>query len=69
MNETSIESISILERLLRSLRSIDSIFIYVGLILNGFSMVVSFVYGHIIAGIILLVCELLFAGIYATKLI
>ena len=69
MNKTNIENNKIHARIIRSLRSIDNLFIYFGLILNGFSMVVSFVYGHIIAGIILLICELLFVGIYATKLI
>ena len=67
MNKTNIENNKIHVRIIRSLRSIDNLFIYFGLILNGFSMVVSFVYGHIIAGIILLICELLFVGIYATK--
>ena len=69
MNKTNIENNKIHARIIRSLRSIDNLFIYFGLILNGFSMVVSFVNGHIIAGIILLICELLFVGIYATKLI
>jgi len=69
MNETTSKTKILLMRITRSFQSIDNLFIYFGLILNGFSTIVSFVYGHIIAGIILLVCELLFIGIYATKLI
>ncbi|MCG3216596.1 MAG: hypothetical protein KAS63_07715 [Candidatus Heimdallarchaeota archaeon] len=49
--------------------SIDDLFILFGIILNGFSTITSFIYGHKIAGIILLICELILLGIYFMKMI
>jgi hypothetical protein len=50
-------------------RSIDDIFIIIGILLNGFSLIFSFVYGHLIAGIILLVCEIILVLTYIMKMI
>ncbi len=48
--------------------SIDDLFILFGIILNGFSSVVTLTYGHVIAGIILITCEILLIGAYIMKL-
>jgi len=53
----------------RIFQSVDDIFIIIGILLNGFSLVFSFVYGHLIAGVILLVCEIILIGIYIMKMI
>ncbi|NPD89211.1 MAG: hypothetical protein HGN29_10845 [Asgard group archaeon] len=53
----------------RIFRSVDDIFIILGILLNAFSLIFSFVYGHLIAGIILLVCEIILIGIYIMKMI
>ena len=53
----------------RIFRSVDDIFIIIGILLNGFSLIFSFVNGHLIAGIILLVCEIILIGIYVMKMI
>ncbi len=53
----------------RIFQSVDDIFIILGILLNGFSLIFSFVYGHLIAGIILTICELLLVGIYVMKMI
>jgi predicted membrane channel-forming protein YqfA (hemolysin III family) len=50
-------------------RSIDDIFIVIGILLNGFSLIYSFLYGHIIAGIVLVVCEIALASIYRLRMI
>ena len=51
------------------LGSLDSWFIFIGIILTGFSLIMSFLYGHMIAGIILVVCEVLLIGVYVLKLV
>ena len=51
------------------LGSLDNWFIFLGILLTGFSLAMSFIYGHIIAGIILVVCEVLLLGVYLLKLI
>ncbi|MHA2309394.1 MAG: hypothetical protein ACXABJ_08970, partial [Candidatus Heimdallarchaeaceae archaeon] len=53
----------------RIFQSVDDIFIIIGILLNGFSLIFSFVYCHLIAGIILLVCEIILIGIYIMKII
>jgi hypothetical protein len=53
----------------RILQSVDDIFIILGILLNGFSLVFSFVYGHLVAGIILTISEILLVGIYIMKMI
>ncbi|MHA2357167.1 MAG: hypothetical protein ACXABK_00155 [Candidatus Heimdallarchaeaceae archaeon] len=50
-------------------RSLDDIFIIIGILLNGFSLIYSFLYGHVIAGIVLVVCEMALIGIYVLKMI
>jgi len=50
-------------------RSVDDIFIILGILLNGFSLIFSFIYGHLIAGLILLVCEIILITIYIMKMI
>ncbi len=51
------------------LGSLDDLFIFIGIILTCFSLIMSFIYGHVIAGIILVVCEVLLIGVYIFKLI
>lgn len=51
------------------LGSLDNLFIFIGIILTAFSLIMSFIYGHVIAGIILVVCEVLLIGVYIFKLI
>ena len=50
-------------------RSVDDIFIILGILLNGFSLIFSFIYGHLIAGLILLACEIILIIIYIMKMI
>lgn len=51
------------------LTSIDDIFIIFGIILNGISAIISLVLGHGIAGIILVICEIILIGIYLLKML
>ena len=53
---------------LPSFNSVDDYFVLVGIILNAFSLAISFAYGHIIAGVILTLCELALLGAYVLKL-
>ena len=51
-----------------SFTSFEDLLILIGIILNIFSIVISFAYGHIIAGIMLVVCEILLILAYVIKL-
>jgi hypothetical protein len=53
---------------LSSFNTMDDYFILFGIILNAFSLAISFVYGHVIAGIILTVCEIILIGAFLFKL-
>ncbi len=68
MNEVDTNSEKKWLKWLKSHNSLDDYFVFLGLILNAFSLAVSFAYGHIIAGIILTVCELALLGAYILKL-
>ena len=68
MNETTPESEKKWKKWLPSFNSIDDYFVLIGIILNAFSLAISFAYGHIIAGIILTICELILIGAYVLKL-
>ena len=50
-------------------RSIDDLFIFFGILLNGASLIVSFIEGHVIAGLILVVCEIALIVAYILKII
>jgi hypothetical protein len=56
------------KRWLPTFNSVDDYFVLFGIILNAFSLTISFAYGHIIAGLILTVCELVLIGVYIIKL-
>ncbi|TFG09702.1 hypothetical protein EU534_01890 [Candidatus Heimdallarchaeota archaeon] len=56
------------KRWLPSFNSIDDYFVLFGIILNAFSLAISFAYGHVIAGVILSLCELALIGAYIVKL-
>lgn len=49
--------------------SLDDFFFLFGTILSGISSIISIIYGHLIAGIILIVCTILLIGIYFLKMI
>ena len=55
-------------RWLPTFNSVDDYFVLFGIILNAVSLAISFAYGHIIAGLILTVCELALIGAYILKL-
>ena len=56
------------KRWLASFNTLDDYFVLFGIILNAFSLAISFAYGHIIAGIILSVCEITLIGTMLLKL-
>ena len=68
LNETNTNSEKKWKKWLRSYNTLDDYFVLFGIILNAFSLSISFAYGHIIAGIILTVCELTLIGAYLLKL-
>jgi len=49
--------------------SLDDFFFIFGTILCGISSIISIIYGHLIAGIILIICTALLIGIYILKMI
>ncbi len=49
--------------------SVDDLFIIFGILLNGASAVVSFIEGHLIAGLILVACEIALIVAYVLKII
>lgn len=51
------------------LLSLDDLFFLFGTILCGISSIISIIYGHLIAGIILAVCTILLICIYILKMI
>ncbi|MCE7742539.1 MAG: hypothetical protein GOP50_08760 [Candidatus Heimdallarchaeota archaeon] len=68
MNETNSTSKKKWKQWLHSINTVDDYFVIFGIILNAFSLAISFAYGHIIAGIILTVCEIILVGAYILKL-
>ena len=51
------------------LLSLDDLFFLFGTILCGISSIISIICGHLIAGIILVICTILLIGIYILKMI
>jgi len=49
--------------------SVDDLFIIFGILLNGTSAIVSLIEGHLIAGLILIVCEIALIVAYLLKII
>ncbi|MCK5140834.1 MAG: hypothetical protein KAQ70_01455 [Candidatus Heimdallarchaeota archaeon] len=49
--------------------SVDDLFIIFGILLNGASVIVSLIEGHLIAGLILVVCEIALIVAYVLKII
>ena len=49
--------------------SVDDLFIILGILLNGVSLIVSFIEGHVIAGLILVGCEIALIVAYILKMI
>ncbi|MHA1592600.1 MAG: hypothetical protein ACTSUP_09025 [Candidatus Heimdallarchaeaceae archaeon] len=49
--------------------SVDNLFIIFGILLNGVSAIVSLIEGHLIAGLILVVCEIALIVAYVLKII
>jgi hypothetical protein len=49
--------------------SVDDLFIIFGILLNGASAVVSLIEGHLIAGLILVACEIALIVAYVLKII
>lgn len=49
--------------------SVDDLFIIFGILLNGASAIVSLIEGHLIAGLILIVCEIALIVAYVLKII
>ncbi|MHA1345390.1 MAG: hypothetical protein ACTSVO_00365 [Candidatus Heimdallarchaeaceae archaeon] len=52
-----------------ALFSVDDLFIILGILLNGASAIVSLIEGHLIAGLILIVCEIALIVAYIMKMI
>jgi len=68
LNETNSNSNKKWKQWLRSINTVDDYFVIFGIVLNAFSLAASFAYGHIIAGIILAICEVILIGAYILKL-
>ncbi len=49
--------------------SVDDLFIIFGILLNGASAIVSLFEGHLIAGLILVACEIVLIVAYTMKII
>ncbi|MCK4972840.1 MAG: hypothetical protein KAS52_05935 [Candidatus Heimdallarchaeota archaeon] len=49
--------------------SVDDLFIIFGILLNGASAIVSLIEGHLIAGLLLIVCEIALIVAYVLKII